>query len=256
MNLWRRFQRLVAYLAPELSCLSPHKHLAVVATFLALAAIAGAVVLKPSYRAKPDFWQILRQRIAARAQVDLYDDFSQGLDAWASSENRVSNWKYDKNGFVNVGALSLFEPTLLMRNYDVDALVQIQTKGVGLVFRATSLRNYQVARLQLDGSGAMPAIALERYAVVSGLATRPVVTRFPQHFQSDTMYRLHMEVRGDAFALYIQGNLMDYWSDSRLGSGGVGLFCSPGERARVAWVRVRHNRDSIGRMCSLLSSLF
>ena len=42
------------------------------------------------------------------------------------------------------------------------------------------------------------------------------------------MYRVHLEVRGDAFALYVQGNLMDYWSDARLGAGGVGLFCSPG----------------------------
>jgi len=256
MGLWRRFQRLLAYLAPEHSLLSPRKHLAVIASFLALAAIAGAVVLKPPYRAKPDAWQMLRQRIATRAQVDLFDDFSQGLDAWARGENRVSNWSYDKNGFVNVGALSLFEPSLLLRNYDLDALVQIETKGVGLAFRANSLRNYQVARLRLEGSGAMPMMALERYAVLSGHAARPVVTRFPQHFQPDTMYRVHLEVRGDAFALYIQGNLMDYWSDSRLASGGVGLFCSPGEHARVAWVRVSHNTDSVGRMCSLLSSLF
>ena len=69
------------------------------------------------------------------------------------------------------------------------------------------------------------------------------------------MYRVHLEVRGDAFSLYVQGNLMDYWSDSRLATGGVGLFCSKGEHARVAWVRVSHNTDSMGRMCSLLSSV-
>jgi hypothetical protein len=69
------------------------------------------------------------------------------------------------------------------------------------------------------------------------------------------MYRVHLEVRGDAFALYVQGNLVDFWSDSRVAAGGVGLFCSKGEHARVSWVRVSHNRDSLGRMCSALSSV-
>jgi hypothetical protein len=91
--------------------------------------------------------------------------------------------------------------------------------------------------------------------VISGHASRPVLTCYPQRFQSDTLYRLHLEVRGDAFSLYIQGNLVDYWSDARLPAGGVGLFCSPGEHARVAWIRVSHNTDSLGRMCSLLSSM-
>lgn len=256
MNLWRRLRNLLAYLAPEPSLVSPRKHIAVIAIFLALAAIAGAVVLKPSRRSTPDVWQGLRQRISDRAQVDLFDDFSQGLDDWASGENRVSSWSYDKNGFVSVGGLSLFSPSLKLRNYNLDALVQIESKGVGLVFRASSSRDYQVAKLLLEGSGAMPALAVERYAVIAGRFSRPVFNRLPQRFQSDTMYRVHLEVRGEAFALYVQGNLIDYWSDPRLAKGGVGLFCSSGEHARVAWVRVSHNTDSMGRMCSLLSSLF
>jgi hypothetical protein len=258
---WWRIRKLLQYLAPEPSLVSPRKHIAVIAALLAVAAIAGAVVLTPSRHrdkpgAKPDVWQILHQRIAKRAQVDLFDDFSQGLDAWESGENRVSSWSYDKNGFVSLGAMSLFEPSLPLKNYDLDALVQIEAKGLGLVFRAASPQNYQVAKLLVEGSGAMPSLALQRYAVIAGHGTRAVITRFPQHFQSDTMYRVHLEVRGDAFALYVQGNLMDYWSDPRLASGGVGLFCSAGEHARVAWVRVSQNTDSLGRMCSLLSSLF
>ena len=255
MNLWRRFRKLVEYLAPEPSLVSPRKHIAVIATLLAVAAIAGAVVLTPSHRAKPDVWERLRQRVSKRAQVDLFDDFSQGLDQWESGENRVSTWSYDTNGFVSLGGLSLFAPSLPLKNYDLDALVQIESKGLGLAFRATSSQNYQVAKLVVQGSGAMPALAIQRYAVIAGHGTRPVLNRLPQRFQADTMYSVHLEVRGDAFALYIQGNLADYWSDARLASGGVGLFCSPGEHARVAWVRVSHNSDSLGRMCSLLSSM-
>jgi hypothetical protein len=260
MNLWRHFRNLLAYLTPEPSLVSPQaiarKHIAVIAALLAVAAIAGAVVLTPSRRTKPDVWDSLRERVSKRAQVDLFDDFSTGLDAWENGENLASTWSYDKNGFVNPGALSLLGTSLHLTNYDLDALVQIETKGVGLVFRATSPRDYQAARLIIEGSGPMPSLAVERYTVLGGKVSRPVRVRYPERFQSDTLYRVHLEVRGDAFSLYIQGNLVAYWSDARLPSGGVGLFCSRGEHARVAWIHVSHNTDSLGRMCSLLASVF
>jgi hypothetical protein len=261
MKPWRHLRNLVAYLAPDPALVSPRKHIAVITALLAVAAIAGAVVLTPSHRTKsqgtkPDAWKVLRQRVSDRAQVDLFDDFSQGLDAWETRDNHPSTWSYDKNGFVSLGALSLYEPSLQLTNYDLDALVQIEAKGLGLAFRAGSSQNYQVAKLLVDGSGPMPALAIERYPVISGRASRPVRTRYPQHFQPDALYRVHLEVRGDTFSLYIQGNLMDYWTDSRLKVGGIGLFCSPGERGRVAWIRVSHNTDSVGQMCSFLASIF
>jgi hypothetical protein len=259
MNLRRHLGNLLAYLAPERSLVSTQaiarKHIAVVTALLAVAAIAGAVVLTPSRGSHPDPWAALRQRVANRAEVDLFDDFSAGLDSWERGENLASTWSYDKNGFVNPGTLSLLEPSMHLKNYDLDALLQIEAKGVGLVFRASSPRDYQAAKLVVEGSGPMPSLTLERYAVVSGKPSGPVRVRYPERFQSDTLYRVHLEVRGDSFSLYIQGNLVDYWTDALLTKGGIGLFCSPGERARVAWVRVSHNTDSVGRICSLLSSM-
>src|SRR5580700_7715424 len=111
MTRWRRLRNLVIYLAPEPSFVSPRKHIAMIAALLAVAALAGAVVLKPSHRTKPDALQMLRQRVSKRAQVDLFDDFSAGLDAWETGENHPGTWSYDKNGFVEVGALSLFAPS-------------------------------------------------------------------------------------------------------------------------------------------------
>ncbi len=85
-QLWEHLRRLLAYFSPEPSLLSPRyfarKQLALLAALLAVAAIAGAVVLKPSRRTKPDVWENLRQRVSQRAQVNLFEDFSQGLDAW------------------------------------------------------------------------------------------------------------------------------------------------------------------------------
>jgi hypothetical protein len=260
MNLWRHFRNLLAYLAPEPSLVSPRKHISVVAALLGVAAIAGAVVLTPSHRGKspkssPDVWETLRERVSDRAQVDLFDDFSEGLDAWQGDKSLASAWSYDKNGFINPSTLSLFQPSMRLTNYDVDALVQIEAKGLGLVFRAASSRTYQAAQILQQGSGPMPSLVVERYAMIAGHASRVVRTPYPERFQLDTMYRIHLEVRGDAFALYIQGNLMAYWSDTRLAAGGVGIFCLPGQRARVAWIRVSHNTDSTGRMCALLASV-
>jgi hypothetical protein len=261
MQVWEQLRKLLEYLSPEPSLVSLRKHIAVIASLLALAAIAGAVVLTPSRRtrppsSRPDVWETLHRRASERAQVDLFDDFSQGLDAWQSGENLASTWSYDKNGFVNPGSLSLFVPSLHLTNYDLDALVQIQAQGLGLVFRAASSRTYQVAKLVVEGSGPMTSLAVERYAMISGRPSRAVRVPYPEQFQSDTLYRVHLEVRGNAFSLFVQGHLMDYWSDARLTAGGVGLFCSKGAHARVAWIRVSHNADPIGRMCAVLSSMF
>jgi hypothetical protein len=256
MNLWKHLCDLLAYLSPEPS-LSPRaarKHIAAVTVLLAVAAIGGAVVLTPSDRTHIDIWQSLRQSITKRAQVDLFDDFSEGLDAWSGPG--LESWSYDDNGFVNPGALSFFAPSMRLTNYDLDALVQIEAKGLNLVFRAVSSHTYQVAKLETEGSNSMPSLAVSRYAMIAGQPSRAVVIRYPERSPADTLYRVHLEIRDDNFSLYIQGNLVDSWTDPRLQWGGVGLFCLPGERARVAWVRTSYHTDSLGRMCSLLSSMF
>lgn len=258
MDLWTLCRKLVAYLAPERL---PHalpqiarKQIAVITALLAVAAFAGAVVLTPARRTKPDAWDKLKEQVANRAQVDLFDDFSTGLDAWQSGENIASSWSYDRNGFVNPGALSLFTPTMHLTDYDVDALFQIENKGIGLVFRAAGPRNYQAVQVLADGSGSMPSLVVERYGVSGGQASHPMRVRYTGRYQADTMYRVHLQVRGDDFALYLQGQLVDGWSDHKLRSGGVGFFCARGEHARVAWIRVSQNTDSIGRMCAFLTS--
>src|SRR5581483_4032137 len=206
MNFWRRLCDLVSYLSPEPS-LSPstvaRRHLAIVTVLLAVAAIAGAVVLTPSRGTSPDFVETLRQTLSKRAQVDLFDDFMAGLDGW---EGRgLASWTYDNNGFVNPGGLSLFKPTMRLANYDLDALVQIESRGVGLAFRAISPHTYQVARLMTEGPSSMPSLAVSRYTVIAGEPSFRATTRYPQRFSSDTLYRVHLEVRDDSFSLYIQG---------------------------------------------------
>jgi hypothetical protein len=69
------------------------------------------------------------------------------------------------------------------------------------------------------------------------------------------LYRIHLKARGENFSLYIQGHLVDAWSERRLKSGGAGFFCTNGERARIAWVRITHNVDTTGRFCAFVTSM-
>lgn len=221
---------------------------------IGVAAIAGAVVLTPSRGPKSDVLGNLRERIEKRAQVDLFDDFSQGLDAWQNHENLATAWAYDKNGLLSPGPLSLYTPSMCLTNYDLDMLVQIEAKGVGIAFRATSPSSYEAVELIVDGKGTGRTLAAQRYAVVGGDKSSAVVTRYPMAYDPDTLYKVHLEVRDQAFLLYVQGKLIDYWTDARLPLGGVGLFCSKREHARVAWIRVSHNKDFEGRMCAWIAS--
>jgi hypothetical protein len=247
----------------HMSLRSAGNRIAPVAGLMALAAIAGAVVLTPPRRAHPDFTEQLRrrviglfgQRISNRAGVDLFEDFSQGLDDWRGAENRTRAWSYDRNGFARVGALALFVPSLRLTDYDVDALAEINARGLTLAFRAASRENYEAVKILLSGSGALRSVAVQSYAVIDGRPTRPRVKNYPGRVPSDTMFQIHLAVHGNTFSLYLQGKLVTDWSDSRLASGGVGLACSSGEQARVAWIRVTHNADSLGKVCAFLSSL-
>jgi hypothetical protein len=62
-----------------------------------------------------------------------------------------------------------------------------------------------------------------------------------------------VDVRGSDFTIMAQGQLVDFWTDSRLTRGGVGFFCSRGEKARVRWVEVSHQYDALGRLCAYLA---
>jgi hypothetical protein len=220
----------------------------------ALTAIAGAVVLKPSHQ-KPDSWANFKKDISKRAKVDVFDDFQGGLDSWESIDN-AATWSYDNGGLVIPGKPAVLSPSIPLTDYDFDSVAQVVSKGLGLVFRASGPRRYQVAKLMVAGTGAMPPMVVERYAVIDGQESPHTRVRCPATFQKDTLYQIHLEVRGDSFTLYIAGHLIDTWSDRRTPSGGVGFFCANGDRARVAWVRVLNNNDATGRVCAFAASLF
>ena len=224
-------------------------------SFVIAMATAGAVGLKAFISSSRTLEADLHHRIDGRAQLNLFEDFQKGLDSWEGRQPIGRTWSYDVSGLVIPGELSFFRPSMQLTDYDVETWAEIVNKGFGLVFRAAGPRSYHALKFMTQGSGATASIAGERYTVIDGNTSARHPIHGPIPVWKDRSCRIRLQARGDSFTLYVDGQLVDYWLDGRLKSGGVGLFCGPGERARIVWMRVSHQTDLAGKLCALVSAL-
>lgn len=118
--------------------------------------------------------------------------------------------------------------------------------------RATDENNYYGVRLAMTGSGPLPQWTIERWTVVEGRESQR--TRIPLSLTAarDTLFRISLEVRDQFFTLMIQDQVVDFWSDAQLRSGGIGFFAAKGEQALIQMVRLTDQYDTIGRICAAL----
>ncbi|MGJ5815649.1 hypothetical protein [Paludibaculum fermentans] len=195
----------------------------------------------------------IQKVILDRAAIKLYDDFRGGLGSWHGSDGWAKTWKYGEASFLEPGQLALYAPTVNMRDYTMQFLGQIERRSLNWVFRATDNKNYYAMRIVITKAGPLPQASVVRYAVINGkevgLKTLPLP--FPVH--SDTLYLVKMEVRGDSFTTYIQSQVVDNFSDSRLEGGGIGFFSPKGDKSYLRWVEVTHQYDVLGRLCAFLA---
>jgi hypothetical protein len=197
----------------------------------------------------------LHQSISNRAAVAFADDFRSGLDAWDSKSNLTTSWSYDAAGFVQPGPLAIFKPTIEMSDYRFEFLGEIDQRGMGCAFRAADLQNFYAVKFVVVKPGPLPLVHLVRYAVIDGKEGPHVEKPLPITVRKDMLYRVLLDVRGADYTIMAQGQVVDFWSDNQLRRGGVGFFCNRGEKARVRWVEVSHQYDTLGRLCAYLAPL-
>ena len=200
-----------------------------------------------------DHWKNLNQTISDRAAVLYADDFRSGLDAWESRSNLTRSWSYDVAGFVRPGPLAIFKPTVDLTDYNFEFLGEIDQKALGWAFRAEDLNNYYAMKFVVVKPGPLPLVHMVRYAVINGKEGPHIDKPLPMTVRTDMLYRIQVSARGSDFTIMAQGQVVDFWSDSRLSHGGVGFFCNRGERARLRWVEVSHQYDALGRLCAYLA---
>jgi hypothetical protein len=198
-------------------------------------------------------WGTVRQSMVERAAVALDEDFRAGLDDWVSRGDAPTDWSFDATGFVRPGPLAMYRPSMSLNDYEMQFLGMIDKKALSWVVRASDFENYYVIKLVVLKSGPLPTIGLTRYAVVNGKAQDRADTVVPVDARQDMLYRVRLDVHGDDFALSVQGQMVDSWSESRLTHGGIGFFTAPGEESRIRWVQVTHQYDMLGRLCAYLA---
>lgn len=115
-------------------------------------------------------------------------------------------------------------------DYRIEFDAQIQNKAIGWMYRGLNPRNYYVVKLEKLKPGIEPVVALVRYAVIDGESEKRSEKILPMKVRVDTTYKIRFDAVGNEFAVWVQGKKIDGWRDSRLGSGGVGLY-SEGEEA-------------------------
>jgi hypothetical protein len=166
------------------------------------------------------------------APAALEEHFDAGLHHWMGG---VADWKVDVAG-VRAGSLALYSPSLDLANYTLEFLTRIESRSVTWVFRATSLNEYYQATLSvLPGGG----YELRRCAVMAGAAQDATVRSAPAPATSGkTAVTVRTRVMGSEFAVSVDGQAIDTWTDTRLAAGGIGFVGAPEERTRLYWVKV------------------
>ena len=222
-------------------------------------AVSGGRAAKP-VRVQPasevsltSAWDNFQKRLSDRAAIAFTDDFRNGLADWEGAGDWARSWSYDASGFVRTGGLALLAPMRDLTDYRMEFLGQIERRSMGWVVRAADLRNYYALKLTIVGDGPVPEVALIRYPVINGVAGPASQQILPLDVRGDTVYRVQTEVRDDYFAVIVQGKVVDSWTDGRLKRGSIGLFSGKGELARVRWVGIWHQYDTLGRLCALLA---
>ncbi len=118
-------------------------------------------------------------------------------------------------------------------DYRIELSAQIQKKAIGWMYRGINPKNYYVAKLEKLTSGIEPVVALVRYAVIDGKNEGRVETVLPMKVRVDTMYKVRFDAVGPNFTVWVQGQQVAQWRDTRLGSGGLGLYAEGDEAALI-----------------------
>jgi hypothetical protein len=197
----------------------------------------------------------VKDGIVRRAAISLTDDFRLGLSEWEGQGDWANEWSYDTAGFVRIGSMALYTPSLTLTDYRMEFLGQIERRGMSWAVRAADYTNYYAVKLLITKPGPLPSASVFRYPVIAGKEDKPVEVPLRIPIRSDTVYRIMMEARGDSLTLAVNGVVVDTWTESRLPKGGVGFFSSKGEKARLRWVGIWHQYDTLGRLCAYLAPL-
>ncbi len=142
----------------------------------------------------------------------------------------ITEWASDAAGSRRARQITLYRPSATLSDYQMQFTGQIESKALGWVFRARDSNNYYGMKIENDKPG---SVLFTRFAVVNGRESSVTQKPLPIQARVDTAYNVKLEVRGPRFSVYIQGEPVDLWTDSRLKAGALGFMNEANERGRT-----------------------
>jgi hypothetical protein len=196
----------------------------------------------------------MRKTVANRASLQVADDFQSGMKSWGTQAGAYpAGWQRSPDGYVETGAIAVFNPTLKFTDYRLEFFSQIESKSVGWAVRARDEKNYHAMKFTVVEAGLRPIIALVHYNVIDGKPGRKIQTPLNVMVHNNQPLQVTVNVRGNHLVTSVDGEEVDTFVSDVLPAGGVGFFSDTGERARLYWTRVTKNDDWLGHVCAFLS---
>ncbi len=219
-------------------------------------------IARSSDRASSGLLSGLRDLMPARPPIHLKEDFRGSVDDWlgaplsaaiARSPNlRDLGWNFE-NGIVRPGRLRIWQPSIDLSDYKLEFEGTIEKRAMSWTYRSVNLENFYASKIVVRKPDPIPILEILRYAVLDGKESSRTRFPIPMNLQraNASLFHVEMKVRGSSFVTYLNGQVIDTWSDSRLKKGGIGFFADPGEVAAIHWVNVDEQRT--GLLGSVLS---
>ena len=208
---------------------------------------------KPPVAGEPTAWDAFTARIASRASVNFNEDFRNGLSSWDGRGEWARSWSYDRAGTVRPGQMAIYQPSVGLKDYVFEMKASVERHSIQWMVRAANMQNYHFARLNVTPGAPLTRLELERWTVINGRVGKVTRLPLPHGGANQTLYAIRVEVRGDSITTYLQDQVIDTFNDARLQDGGVGLVGGSDDRPRIYGIRVTHQNDFFGKLCSFLA---
>lgn len=131
----------------------------------------------------------------------------------------------------------IYPASMLLQDYRVDFEVPLRGNGSNWMFRVADPSNYYGMRLEPEREGAVLRWKIRKYVEIEGQQIVSETVRLP-HTEETDYWCITLEVQGSQFRTYVQGHLIDRWTDARFSRGGFGSYGGQGEPLPIRSVRV------------------
>jgi hypothetical protein len=193
----------------------------------------------PSLAAKLLLGGVLAAGIATPILIRVYHSQPQDT-ANREAETRAGGWMRESSaptGAQQPRQLVLYRTSLGATDSRLEFTWKVSNRPLAWTFRAKDPDNYYAMAIKALRPGPTPALFVEHFTVYEGVES-PHSSKVLILGESSSALQIRMDVSGATFKLYLEGNAADYWTDNRLGAGGLGFLEQRDQPAEVESVRM------------------